>query len=141
MTYSPDRARELLAADAAAITALPELATELRAAQTEIERLNQCIRWEQNRASNIGTHSPNCHLWGHRHYECLERKYRELEAQYQQQQDEIESLQGDARRLDWLADPDNRIGNVQLPRACVEANLTSLRGAIDAAMKLKESDL
>ena len=47
----------------------------------------------------------------------------------------------DARRLDWLADPNNTIGNVQLPTVCVEANLDSLRGAIDMAMRMdKESE-
>ena len=43
-------------------------------------------------------------------------------------------LQKDKTRLDWLADPSNHLGNVQLPRAAVEANLDSLRHAIDAAM-------
>jgi len=40
----------------------------------------------------------------------------------------------DSKRLDWLADPGNTIGNVQLPKDCVENNLHSLRDAIDAAM-------
>ena len=44
----------------------------------------------------------------------------------------------DTARLDWLADRHNPIGNVQLPREIVEANIDSLRGAIDAAMKLIE---
>ena len=44
----------------------------------------------------------------------------------------------DTARLDWLADRHNHIGNVQLPREIVEANIDSLRGAIDAAMKLSE---
>jgi hypothetical protein len=39
----------------------------------------------------------------------------------------------DRERLDWLADPDNTIGNVQLPLKCVTANVHSLRDAIDAA--------
>lgn len=39
----------------------------------------------------------------------------------------------DTRRIDWLADRDNTIGNVQLPAACV---MNSLRSAIDAAMRL-----
>jgi hypothetical protein len=50
--------------------------------------------------------------------------------------DEIDRLMADARRLDWLSDRNNVMGNVQLPIACVEANRTSLRGAIDAAMAL-----
>jgi len=40
----------------------------------------------------------------------------------------------DSKRLDWLADPANTIGNVLLPNDCVEQNLFSLRDAIDAAM-------
>lgn len=49
---------------------------------------------------------------------------------------EIDRLRKDADRLDWLADPENTIGNVQLPRECVEQNLHSLRDAIDEARKL-----
>jgi len=40
----------------------------------------------------------------------------------------------DSKRLDWLADPANTIGNVLLPNSCVEQNVHSLRDAIDAAM-------
>jgi len=40
----------------------------------------------------------------------------------------------DSKRLDWLADPANTIGNVLLPNDCVEQNPQSLRDAIDAAM-------
>lgn len=40
----------------------------------------------------------------------------------------------DTKRIDWLADTDNMVGNVQLPREIVEANVHSLRAAIDAAM-------
>lgn len=45
-------------------------------------------------------------------------------------------LLADKLRIDWLADVNNRIGTVQLPREIVEANVHSLRAAIDAAMKL-----
>ena len=48
---------------------------------------------------------------------------------------ENERLRADAARLDWLADPSNGIGNVQLPAHCVTANLHSLRDAIDMAMR------
>lgn len=51
---------------------------------------------------------------------------------------EIESLRADKARIDWLAAPENGIGNVQLPAACVHANLHSLRGAIDMAMGAKQ---
>ncbi|HGO6308350.1 TPA: hypothetical protein ACK4AO_002249, partial [Neisseria gonorrhoeae] len=39
----------------------------------------------------------------------------------------------DTMRLDWLADPANKIGNVILPTECVEQHLDSMRDAIDAA--------
>lgn len=42
----------------------------------------------------------------------------------------------DKERLDWLADVNNNIGNVLLPRDIVERNLGSLRDGIDEAMKL-----
>lgn len=48
--------------------------------------------------------------------------------------DRLERAEKDAARLDWLADPANTIGNVQLPTECVEQNIHSLRAAIDAAM-------
>ena len=46
---------------------------------------------------------------------------------------ERKELVRDRERLDWLADPYNTIGNVQLPLKCVTANVHSLRDAIDAA--------
>ena len=48
----------------------------------------------------------------------------------------IAELEKDAARLDWLADVNNTIGNVQLPTECVLAAM-NLRDAIDLAMKLK----
>ncbi len=49
---------------------------------------------------------------------------------------ELQELLKDRARLDWLADVDNSIGNVQLPRDIVERNLYSMRDSIDEAMKL-----
>lgn len=43
----------------------------------------------------------------------------------------------DAARMDWLADPSNPVGNVQLPRQCVLDNLESMRAAIDQAMEME----
>lgn len=57
--------------------------------------------------------------------------------QCKKQAEEIQHLRADARMLDWLADPENTIGNVELPMACVTANLHSLRGAIAMAMEIK----
>lgn len=48
---------------------------------------------------------------------------------------EVQALKLDSERLDWLADPKNSIGNVQLPTVCVERNPHSLRDAIDDAME------
>ena len=42
----------------------------------------------------------------------------------------------DTKRIDWLADPEQFNGYIQLPTACVENNLHSLRAAIDEAMSL-----
>jgi hypothetical protein len=53
---------------------------------------------------------------------------------------ENERLRADAARLDWLADPNNGIGNVQLPTHCVISNMHSLRDAIDMAMREQEHD-
>ena len=43
----------------------------------------------------------------------------------------------DTVRLDWLADPANKIGSVILPTECVEQHLDSMRDAIDAAMRIQ----
>jgi hypothetical protein len=49
------------------------------ALRAEVDRLNKALTWEQNRSERIGTHGPGCHLWGSQHFECLLRKYKELE--------------------------------------------------------------
>lgn len=49
---------------------------------------------------------------------------------------ELTELLKDKSRLDWLADVNNAISNVLLPRDIVERNLGSLRDGIDEAMKL-----
>ena len=41
----------------------------------------------------------------------------------------------DTVRLDWLADKNNNMGSVLLPRECVEKHIDNMRDAIDAAMK------
>ena len=59
-------------------------------------------------------------------------------------QEHTESLEliphPDTVRLDWLADRDNRIGNVQLPAECVACNLHSMRDAIDMAMQIQATE-
>jgi len=47
------------------------------------------------------------------------------------------ALRGDAERIDWLADINNTIGSVMLPRHIVELHISSLRQAIDAARSAK----
>jgi hypothetical protein len=59
-------------------------------------------------------------------------------------QEHTESLEliphPDTVRLDWLADRDNHIGNVQLPAECVAGNLHSMRDAIDMAMQMDKEN-
>ena len=78
------------------------------------------------------------YLWGHDQFlgviEGTEEFARAIE-QAVLQSPEVQALKRDKERLDWLAVVDNRIGNVQLPKACVERNLHSLRDAIDDAME------
>lgn len=58
---------------------LQEAAARLLEQEQEIERLNRAIKWEQHRYGRVGTHGPDCHTWGTTHYECLLRKYGELQ--------------------------------------------------------------
>lgn len=50
--------------------------------------------------------------------------------------EEIETLRADWARLEWLADRENGIGNVQLPTMRVVNNLHDMRAAIDEAMQI-----
>lgn len=58
-----------------------------------------------------------------------------LKAEIGRLKDEVDLLRKDAEMLDWLSDPKQSIGNVQLPTHCVQNNLHSLRDAITDAMK------
>ena len=47
----------------------------------EIKRLEEALRYEENRFSRIGTHSDVCWAWGPSHYECAMRHALELKNQ------------------------------------------------------------
>ena len=51
----------------------------------------------------------------------------------------LDMLIKDKARLDWLADVDNKLGGVTLPRDIVERNLHSMRDAIDEAMLIEST--
>lgn len=62
-----------------------------------------------------------------------------LRAEIDQLKITFHELLKDKARLDWLADVNNNIGSVQLPRAIVERNLHSMRDAIDEAMLIEST--
>ena len=48
-------------------------------AASEIHRLRKALQYQDERMGRIGTHSPSCYTYGHRHYECALRKIKQLE--------------------------------------------------------------
>lgn len=66
---------------------------------------------------------------------AAQRELAELREKYLALGVRVTRAEQDGKRLDWLADKDNHIGNVTLPTECVERNLHSLRAAIDDAME------
>jgi hypothetical protein len=46
----------------------------------------------------------------------------------------------DTDRIDWLADPKQKVASLLLPTECVLANINSLRAAIDAARAKEVSE-
>ena len=63
----------------------------------------------------------------------------ELRAEIDQIKITFHDLLKDRARLDWLADVDNKLGGVTLPRDIVERNLHSMRAAIDEAMSIEST--
>lgn len=57
---------------------LERASEELRRLHAEVERLNSCLQWEQNRANRMGTHGEDCWKWGPAHYECALREVEKL---------------------------------------------------------------
>ncbi len=49
-------------------------------------------------------------------------------------------LRKDRERIDWLADPDNEYGNVELPVEIVRRNIHCLRAVIDEAMEIQANN-
>lgn len=74
------------------------------------------------------------------------KRYTELELQQllsdgiAEMQRENAELRKDKARIDWLADVDNKLGGVTLPRDIVERNLHNMRAAIDEAMEMTGLD-
>jgi predicted DNA-binding transcriptional regulator AlpA len=55
----------------------------------EIKRLNDALKFEQNRTGRVGTHSPGCWGWGHNHYDCALKEMKVL-------RDEVSKLEAAA---------------------------------------------
>lgn len=53
---------------------------------------------------------------------------------------QLEQAKADTKRIDFLADKSQSVANVMLPTEIVERNISSLRDAIDEAMKIEESE-
>ena len=68
---------------------------------------------------------------------CLAAEVRRLREENERLRIENAALRADSARIDWLADVNNTVGSVVLPRHIVEQNISSLRQAIDAARSEK----
>ena len=66
----------------------------------------------------------------------LQDRIAELLDERQELYAQLDRTEEDSKRINFLADKNQWIANVQLPREIVERNLSSLRNAIDRAMDL-----
>ena len=66
----------------------------------------------------------------------LQDRITELLDERQELYAQLDRTEADSKRINFLADKNQWIANVQLPREIVERNLSSLRNAIDRAMDL-----
>ena len=66
----------------------------------------------------------------------LQDRITELLDERQELYAQLDRTEEDSKRINFLADKNQWIANVQLPREIVERNLSSLRNAIDRAMDL-----
>jgi hypothetical protein len=100
----------------------------MRSTTTPIKSVNDELLAEIERQTKTGIKKASTH--GHYELEAID----DITTELRRLRAENEALRGDKELLDWLADPENEVGNVQLPTKCVMENMGSLRDAIRQAM-------